>query len=160
MADTTNDAHMGTQPTGPSPDLKRLERLVGTWAMSGDVGGTVTYAWMEGGYFLLQHIALVQEDGHMTTGLEVIGHLQPYNEAPSADIHSRYYSGSGETLDYVYELDGDTLTIWMGERDSPAYYRATLSSDNTTLNGAWHYPGGGGYTANATRIHLRAGADG
>ena len=27
----------------PSPNLKRLDRLVGTWELSGDVGGTVTY---------------------------------------------------------------------------------------------------------------------
>ena len=32
----------------PSPDLKRLDRLVGTWEISGDTGGTVTYEWMEG----------------------------------------------------------------------------------------------------------------
>lgn len=152
MADNTNDAEMGEQSTEPSPDLKRLDRLVGTWAMSGDVGGTVRYEWMEGGFFLIQHINLEQADGHRTTGMEVIGHLHAYNQAPSPEIWSRYYSGTGETLDYVYEIEGDTLTIWFGGRESPAYYRATFSSDGTTLNGAWHYPGGGGYTSNATRI--------
>lgn len=151
MADT-NDAQMGEQATTPSADLRRLDRLVGTWAMSGDVGGTVTYEWMEGGFFLIQHINLTGEDGRRTTGMEIIGHLHAYNQVPSPEIWSRYYSGTGETLDYVYELEDDTLTIWFGGRESPAYYRATFSSDGTTLNGAWHYPGGGGYTANATRI--------
>lgn len=33
------------------------------------------------------------------------------------------------TLDYRYQLDGDVLTIWAGERDSPAYYRGTFSPD-------------------------------
>src|SRR5688572_6987853 len=107
---------------------------------------------MEGGYFLLQHVELTQQDGQVTRGMEVIGHLQPYGQAPSADIHSRFYAGGGDTLDYVYELGGDTLTIWFGERGSPAYYRGTLSSDNSSLTGAWHYPGGGGYEANATRL--------
>ena len=32
----------------PNPDLKRLARLVGTWELSGDTGGTLTYEWMEG----------------------------------------------------------------------------------------------------------------
>ena len=76
----------------------------------------------------------------------------PEAEEPSMDIWSRYYSGSGETLDYVYELEGDTLMIWFGGRGSPAYYQGTLSTDGNTLTGAWHYPGGGGYQANASRI--------
>jgi hypothetical protein len=58
----------------------------------------------------------------------------------------------GETFDYVYELDGDTLTIWGGEKGSPAYYRGTFSADGNTLSGAWVYPGGGGYESTSTRI--------
>jgi uncharacterized protein YndB with AHSA1/START domain len=54
-------------------------------------------------------------------------------------------------VDYTYELKGDTLTIWFGERGSPAYYEGTLSEDGSTLTGAWHYPGGG-YEAISTRI--------
>jgi hypothetical protein len=120
--------------------------------MSGDVGGTVTYEWMEGGFFLIQHVNLHQQGGEQTKGMEIIGHLNAYGEEPSPDIHSRYYGSSGDTLDYVYEVEGDKLTIWFGKRGSPAYYQGTFSSDNTTLTGAWHYPGGGGYEANATRI--------
>jgi hypothetical protein len=55
MADDTNTQEQPQPPT-PSPDLKRLGRLVGTWAMSGDVQGTVTYEWMEGSFFLIQHM--------------------------------------------------------------------------------------------------------
>ena len=46
----------------PQPDatLKRLGRLVGTWQVSGEAHGTVTYEWMEGGFFLIQHIDLGQ----------------------------------------------------------------------------------------------------
>lgn len=150
--DDSGTAHMANQPRTPSPDLKRLDRLVGTWAMSGDVGGTVRYAWMDGGFFLIQHVNLQEQGGQHTKGIEMIGHLQRYGEEPSTDIYSRYYGSTGDTLDYVYDLEGDTLTIWFGERGSPAYYRGTFSDDGTTLNGAWHYPGGGGYEANATRI--------
>ena len=57
----------------------------------------------------------------------------------------------GQHLEYVYEVEGDTLTIWGGEWGSPAYYRGILSKDGTTLTGAWHYPGGG-YEATSTRI--------
>jgi hypothetical protein len=71
---------------------------------------------------------------------------------PSADIRSRYYGfAEGETLHYTYEIKGDTLTIWMGERNSPAYYEGTFSQDDRVLTGAWHYPGGGGYSTVSTR---------
>ncbi len=152
MDDDSGTAHTAGQPRTPNPDLKRLDTLVGTWAMSGDVHGTVTYAWMDGGFFLIQHVNLEQQDGQPTKGMEIIGHLHRYGEEPSTDIHSRYYASMGETLDYVYELEGDTLTIWFGERGSPAYYQGTFSSDGPTLTGAWQYPGGGGYEAHATRI--------
>jgi hypothetical protein len=40
----------------------------------------------------------------------------------------------------------------MGERGSPAYYEGQFSADGNTINGAWHYPGGGGYTTTTTRV--------
>ena len=46
--------------------------------------------------------------------MEVIGHERGFQVEPSADVKSRFYSSTGATLDYVYEIDGDTLTIWFG----------------------------------------------
>jgi len=57
----------------------------------------------------------------------------------------------GNTLDYVYELEGDVLTIWGGVKGSPAYYRGTFSDDGNTMVGDWVYPAGGGYHSTATR---------
>jgi hypothetical protein len=135
----------------PHPDLRALEPLVGTWQLSGETDGTVTYEWMDGGFFLLQHFDFTLH-GHAVKGLEIVGHLQPFGQEPSPDIHSRVYDTEGNTLDYVYELDGDTLTIWGGEKGSPAYYRGTFSADGSTLTGGWVYPGGGGYQSTATRV--------
>lgn len=144
-----NDDTTAPQPT-PSPALRRLDRLVGTWKVHGGVDGTVRYEWMDGGFFLMQHVDLEQY-GQKITGIEVIGHLRPFREEPSADIHSRFYDSTGNTLDYVYEIDGDTLTIWSGERGSPAYFTGTFTDDDTTVAGAWVYPGGGGYESTMTR---------
>jgi hypothetical protein len=47
----------------------------------------------------------------------------------------------GNTLDYVYELEGDTLKIRAGENPSPAYYKGTFNDDGDTLSGAWHHLG-------------------
>ena len=138
------------QPPQPNPDLKRLDRLVGTWNVSGGAQGQVTYQWMDGGFFLLQHVELEQY-GQQAKGIEIIGHERPFGAEPSPDITSRYYDNLGNTLDYVYELEGDTLTIWGGVKGSPAYYRGRFSDDGNTVTGDWVYPGGGGYHSTATR---------
>jgi hypothetical protein len=79
----------------------------------GEVRETVTYEWMEGGFFLIQHVDLEQY-GQRIKGLEIIGHERFFGADPSEEIKSRFYSNTGNTLDYVYELQGDTLTIWGG----------------------------------------------
>jgi hypothetical protein len=140
-----------TQPV-PNPDLKSLDRLVGTWKQSGGVEGTITYEWAEGGFFLIQHVDM-ESDGRPIKGMEIIGHVQAFGEEPGPDIKSRFFSFlDGMTLDYVYEIDGDTLTIWGGERGSPAYYKGTFSKDGNTMTGGWVYPGGGGYEATTKRV--------
>jgi hypothetical protein len=150
-----SDASSGyDQPDTPAPaaDLQELgEHLVGTWRVSGGAEGTVRYEWMEGRNFLVQHVELEQYRQPIK-GIEVIGHLRPFGQPPSQDIHSRFYDSTGNTLDYVYELDGDTLTIWGGEKGSPAYCKGTISSDGNTITGEWVYPGGGGYQSTSTRI--------
>lgn len=134
----------------PNPDLGSLDRLVGTWQISGDATGEVRYEWLQGRFFLMQHFDLLH-DGRPIRGIEVIGHLHSFGGEPSMDIHTRVYSHTdGMTLDYVYELEGDTLTIWGGEKGSPNFYRGTFSGDGRTVTGGWQWTGGG-YTANMTR---------
>ncbi len=146
--------HATTQdhPAAPTrnPDLDGLERLVGTWRVTGGAEGTIRYEWLEGRFFLLQHVNLVQ-DGQPVTGIEVIGHLQPFGEEPTPEIRSRYFDSMGSTLDYVYEVEGDTLTIWSGEKGSPAFFKGAFSADGKTNDGEWVYPGGGGYQSTMTR---------
>lgn len=136
----------------PNSDLNGLQKLVGTWKQSGGVNGEISYEWMEGGFFLMQRVDLEQY-GQPIKGVEIIGHLQPFGEEPSNEIRSRFYSSlDGMTLDYVYEVEGNTLTIWGGEKGSPAYFKGQFSDDGDTLSGSWVYPGGGGYEAISTRI--------
>ena len=140
------------QPPQPNPDLKSLDKLIGTWKVSGpDIKGKVTFEWMEGSFFLIQHFDFIQ-GGHKVKGMEVIGHLQPFGEEPSKDIRSRIYDTMGNTFDYTYEVNDETLMIWGGERGSPAYYEGKWSDDGNINSGAWHYPGGGGYESTMTRV--------
>jgi hypothetical protein len=130
--------------------MKRLDRLVGTWQISGGSTGTVSYEWLDGGFFLVQHVDL-QQDGMAIRGIEIIGHERSYGAEPSADVKSRYYDNMGNTFDYVYELEGDTLTIWAGGKGSPFYYRGEFSADGNSASGRWVYPDGGGYDSFMTR---------
>lgn len=150
-----NSTQAYQQAATPNSDLKSLDRLVGTWnvfdpSRAEGVHGKVTYEWMDGGFFLMQHVDL-EHDGQPIKGIEIIGHVQLFGAEPSEVIKSRYYGTTGETLDYVYEMEGDTLTIWGGEKGSPAYYKGNFSDDGNTATGEWVYPGGGGYQSKMTR---------
>lgn len=134
----------------PSERLRALDRLVGTWTVSGGAEGTVRYELMDGGHFLIQHVEL-EQNGQTVTGFEVIGHLHPFGEPVSTEIFSRFYDSEGNTFDYVYELDGDTLTIWAGAQGSPAYFRGVFAADDGIMTGDWVYPGGGGYPSAMVR---------
>ena len=80
--------------------------MVGKWEVSGDyVEGTSTFEWMEGGFFLLQRVDFEGQDGQRIKGIEIIGHERPFGAEPSEEIKSRFYSNTGDTLDYVYELE-------------------------------------------------------
>ena len=136
-------------PAVPSEKMKVLDRLIGTWELSGDSTGTVTYRWMEGGFFLIQDIDITVF-GSSVKAVEYIGHLRPFGQEQSKDIWSRVYDTQGNTLDYVYELEGDVLIIWGGEKGSPAYFKGTFVNDDTN-EGAWVYPGGGGYSTTMKR---------
>ncbi len=139
------------QPPKPNPDLKCLEKFVGTWKLSGGATGTIRFEWMEGGFFLIQHVDL-EHDGSRHRGIEIIGHEQKFGAAPSAEIKSRYYGyGDGTTFDYVYEIDGDALTIWAGEKGSASYCKGRFSDDGNTMTAEWVYAGGG-YKVTGIRI--------
>jgi hypothetical protein len=144
-----NDDNTFTRPN-PNPDMACLDRLVGTWEVSGGANGTATYEWMDGKHFLVQRVVL-EQFGQQINGLEVIGHNQDFGQEPDPEIRSCFYDSMGNTMRYVYEMGGDVLTIWGGEKGSPAYYRGTFSIDGNIVTGDWVYPGGGGYTSTMTR---------
>lgn len=52
MTENDRTTQAPQQPRRPNPDLKRLGKLVGTWKVSGEAQGQVTFEWMEGGFFL------------------------------------------------------------------------------------------------------------
>ena len=41
----TESTRISGEHPGPHPDLTNLDRLVGTWSVSGEAEGTVVYEW-------------------------------------------------------------------------------------------------------------------
>jgi hypothetical protein len=60
----------------------------------------------------------------------------------------------GNTFEYVWEIDGGTLTIWGGYAGSQASFKGRFGDDGNMIAGAWKWPGGG-YTATITRAGSR-----
>ncbi len=142
-----------TESDAPTPyaGLQVLDKLVGTWKVSGEADGETTYEWMEGGFFLIQH-GVLEREGVKYTYRGFIGYDRAPGEAePAEHITSRLYTSRGDTLDYTSETDGETMTIWFGPKGSPAFYKGRWSDDGNTLSGEWEWPGGG-YKETMTRI--------
>ncbi len=142
----STDTATAATPAGRVAALRTLDRLVGTWTVSGPDGltGTVRYEWMDGGGFLVQHVDL-HSAGEHTRGVEYIG----FDEA-DGELRSHFFGAGGEILEYTYRLEDDLLTIWFGGTDSPARFEGRFSADGTTNSGAWQWPGGG-YESMMTR---------
>src|SRR6185503_20788940 len=99
----------------PYPGLKRLNKLVGTWKVSGpDIKGQVRFEWMKGGFFLMQHVDL-EQGGQKIKGIEIIGYDRGFGATkPSKNIKSHWFDNIGDTFEYTYEVNNKTLTIWGG----------------------------------------------
>lgn len=129
--------------------LRALQKLVGKWRVSGETEGTLSYEWLDGGFFLIARGDTVQS-GKRTRHIEVIGYDHPA-EGKTADVMtSRLYTNTGDTLSYTHEVDDKGVTSWFGEKGSPAFFKARWVDDDT-LTGGWEWPGGG-YKMTLNRI--------
>lgn len=134
----------------PQPDagMKALDRLVGTWQISGDAAGSTTYRWLDGGFFLISEGEIAMGDFHIRT-ISVIGRDRPGDT--SGDIKVRTFGSTGDASTYVYEIDGDTFWNWEGVKGSDTFFKGEFGADGKTLTGGWVWPGGG-YQATMTRV--------
>lgn len=149
------EAQAPQQPT-PNPVLRRLNRLVGTWNLrgrdfdtSGEITGQVTFEWLAGGFFLIQHF-YINYIGQEIKGIEVIGY-DPANDT----FPSHIFDNSGNHLQYTYEVSDATITIWAGPKGSPTHMEGKVSEDGSTFSGRWihgtDFPGTG-YEFTGTRV--------
>jgi len=145
MADS-NNALAGKIPTHPNSALQALERLIGKWQVTGSfIEGVVQFEWMDGGYFLIQHVNLKRGD-HSIKGTEYIG----YDE-DTQTLRSHYMDNNGSNFTYTWELSGNRIRTWFGEKNSDNFFLGSFSGGGNSYSGRWQWPGGG-YEATITRI--------
>lgn len=114
--------------------LGGLERLVGTWRLSGVATGQASYRWMDGGRFLLEELEATHRSGHRITAVEIIGRERPRGADESAGaITSWYFDNLGNTWRYRYEVDGDTVTIFGDGQAEPEEMRLVFGADGDTV---------------------------
>jgi hypothetical protein len=156
--DNANDAQAHDRQPQPNPALKSLDVMVGAWELKGresgpdgEIHGRPTFEWMEGGFYLVQHVD-IDYIGRRIVGTEYIG----YDEE-NDNLRSYFFSNEGPepfgrvALEYVWEVGDDTFTIWGGEVGSPASFMGKFTDDRDTITGLWEWPGGG-YEATMTRV--------
>lgn len=150
MADSNNHL-VGRLPATPNPALRTLDRLVGTWTISGDtVTGRTRFEWLPGSFYLVQHFE-ANNNGREFTAVEYIGF-----DEDTRTLRSHMMDSAGSNFTYTWQLEDDVLTIWFGEKGSDNFFTGRFDPDGDTYTGSWQWPDGsggtGGYTATATRV--------
>jgi hypothetical protein len=133
--DSRNNLGLGPIPQ-PHPALKRLEKLVGTWVLTGrtldarddNISGWTTFEWMLGGFFL-KATGEINFVGQVVQSVEIIA----YDEAHQAFLSNVYSNLSGSVLPYQWDIQGNSLLHWM----ETSKYTGTFSEDGNTITGGW-----------------------
>ncbi|GAB3226995.1 hypothetical protein [Spirosoma arcticum] len=134
------------QPVEPNSALRSLDRLVGTWQVSDEAQGQITFRWMEGGYFLIQEVDL----NGGAKGIEFIGY-----DAESKTLKSHYFNNTGNLLEYTYKTEGKAYTVAIDMPGRKGQFVAEFSDDDNTLTGRWDWTQDGekmGYNATMRRM--------
>jgi len=150
MADN-NNALIGNLPKTPNPALKKLDRLIGKWKISGpDIDGYATFEWMEGVFFFIQHAEMTY-NGVKIKCIEYTGF-----DEDTQTLRSHLMGINGSNFTYTWDIEGDTLQYWFGDKSSQMFSRGTFSEDGNTVTGRWQWPEGdgqtGGYEYTMTRV--------
>lgn len=120
----------------PHPALKRLERLVGTWKLTGrtydsnkdNIRGKVTIEWLPGGFFL-QMKGMIRMEDFEVQSLEIVG----YDAATKTFPATVYSNVDGAPAKYYWQVQGDRVTHWT----KGSKYAGTFRKDGQILSGGW-----------------------
>lgn len=131
----------------PNPELKKLDKLVGVWNVSGEISGQVSFSWMEGGFFLVQYVDLEE-----AKGLEFIG----YDE-DSGTLRSHYFDNDGKVMEYTYQVSETDHLINIDMPGIKGAFKGKYSDNGNIITGNWHWKQDDedmGYKAILTKVKI------
>ena len=134
----------------PDPSLKRLDRLVGSWKMEGNlvgsdeknITGETTFRWVAGGFFLEQRVR-IDFMGLEIDSVELIGYDPETDTFPST-VYSNF---SPVPLPYRWDARGDDVTISVSYGVLDATFTGSWREDGT-FSGGWRPNPGADETVN------------
>ncbi|HYD55174.1 MAG TPA: DUF1579 family protein [Gemmatimonadaceae bacterium] len=140
----------------PDPALARLDRLVGTWRMTGrplgadadSITGTTTFAWLHGTVgtsFFLQQDMEMDYAGTIIRSREIIGY-DPATRAFSSYVYSNM---APDPWPYRWDIQGDELTIAITYGSMDATFHGRFAADGNSFSGGWRPNPGADETINA-----------
>jgi hypothetical protein len=149
MADKSDVPH-------PDPAMRRLDRLVGKWKMTGQTLGsnpanitaTTTFKWLHpdaGTGFFLQQDMDMDYAGTRIQSHELIG----YNCKTRTFSSNVFSNMAAEPWPYEWDIQGDTLTISIKHGPMDAIFTGKFSPDGNSFTGGWRPDPGADETINA-----------
>jgi hypothetical protein len=118
-----------TNAPNPNPALKSLAKLLGTWTISGEATGRVSFKWMEGGFFMVQDIDMAG-----INGIEFIG----YDEC-SRTLRSHYFDSRGAMLESIYYVSDTEHIILVDMPGIKWRFSGKFSNDGSCISGDWKW---------------------
>jgi hypothetical protein len=139
------------QMPAPDPALRRLDPLVGTWSMEGNlvgseesnIRGRTRFRWLPGGFFLEQRFEM-DFMGMEIHSLELIGYDPETDTFPSTVFSNL----SPTPLPYRWEVDGDSWKISVSYGPMDSTFTGSFSEDGRTFGGGWRPNPGADETVN------------
>jgi hypothetical protein len=140
------------QPPQPDPELRKLDRLVGTWSMNGHMAGSdeesivgeTKFEWLPGGFFLRQTVRIDFAGMFTAEGEELI-----WFDPETRGFKSHVYSSSSPVpLPYAYAMEGDRMTISVSYGPLDASFEGRFSEDGNSFSGSWRPNPGADETIN------------
>ena len=142
---------MSENPAMPTPDpaLAVLDKLIGTWELTGrlvgaqedNVSGRATFRWLPGGFFLEQRISL-DFMGMPIESTELVG-FDPETRSLQSTVYSNM---SPVPLPYRWKVDEDTVQITVTYGPLDATFHGTWHGE--TMTGGWRPNEGADQTVN------------
>jgi hypothetical protein len=130
------------------PKLGALSALVGEWVLgdpSAPVGRT-SFSWLEGQRFLVQRWTV--EIPGAPDGIAIIG-----IDATSQELVQHYFDSRGVARVYQMTLKDDVWTLWRSDPDFSQRFTGAISTDGSTITGAWETGPPNASPAGATWTH-------